>query len=126
MIVSLSLNDLTQAGCSTLVGNPTAADVRNLLSLMDGMTRTELGVSDSDESGLVITGGFQGCFMCEYMSAHDNRVLINDNGAKQADLQIERDGDRFPAELVVDKEIAEQAALYFLTHEKLDPTWRWQ
>ena len=126
MIVELSLNNWGPNGSSRVIQNPTAADVRDLLSLMDGITRTELGISHSDESGFVITGGFEGRFLCEYMSAYDNRVLVYDRGTQRGDLPIEPDGDRFPAELVVGKEIAEQAAVYFLTHEELDPTWRWQ
>jgi hypothetical protein len=105
---------------------PTWEDVERAVRRLDGTKFTEVNLADSENTALLICGGYGGRYTCERMHYDDNYLLLDPRLADDPPVEIMDDGDGYPGSWTVDLEMAVKAARVFFETGQLDSSMQWR
>ena len=100
---------------------PTWEDVEGAVRRLDGSRFVEVNLADSEDTGLIILGGYGGRYVCH----DDNYLLVDPRSADDPPLRV-TDDDEYPGSWTVDLEAALKAARVYFDTARLDPSMQWR
>ena len=125
IIKELSADDYGGGGETIRKHHPAWEDVEQAVRRLDGARFTQVNLADSEDAGLVISGGCGGRYACERMQHDDNYLLLDPTLEDDPPVRI-TDDDEYPGSWTVDLEMALKAARVFFETAQLDPSMRWR
>ena len=108
--------------------NPSVDDVEKAIRRLDGLTFTEVLLSDGESEGLLVTGGSECRYVCERIKGDSNWTLMNcDSESADNSVAIIAGGPPdFPTNMVVSVEQVISAMRFFCETGELDSSQTWE
>jgi hypothetical protein len=104
---------------------PTWEDVERAVRRLDGSRFAEVNLADSENTGMVIFGGYGDRYLCHRMQFEDNYLLLDPRLADDPPVRI-TDDDDYPGSWTVDLQMALKAARVFFESGRLDSSMQWR